>query len=60
MVFVVAFSIFTLTDPVSYVRQGSLTPTAGAIIGRPATPFSVAGVARRTTRRCAVGVYRCY
>ena len=33
--------------------------TAEAIIGRPLTPVSVAGVARRTARRCAVGVYSC-
>lgn len=32
---------------------------AEARIGRPLTPFSVAGVARRTVRRCAVGVYYC-
>lgn len=37
----------------------SLIPTAQAIVGRPLTPVSVAGVARRTVRRCAVGVYRC-
>lgn len=30
---------------------------AHAIVGRPLTPVSVAGVARRTVRRCAVGVY---
>ena len=30
-----------------------------AIIGRPLTPVSYAGVARRTVRRCAVGVYYC-
>jgi hypothetical protein len=34
-------------------------PEALAIIGRPLTPVSVAGVARRTTRRCAVGIYHC-
>ena len=34
-------------------------PDAHAIVGRPLTPVSVAGVARRTTRRCAVGVYYC-
>ena len=34
-------------------------PEAQAIVGRPLTPVSVAGVARRTTRRCAVGVYTC-
>jgi hypothetical protein len=33
--------------------------TAQAIVGRPMTPMSVAGVARRTARRCAVGVYYC-
>ena len=35
----------------------SLVPPAEAIVGRPLTPVSVAGVARRTVRRCAVGVY---
>ena len=33
--------------------------TAGAVVGRPLTPVSVAGTARRTTRRCAAGVYDC-
>jgi hypothetical protein len=33
--------------------------TAQAVVGRPLTPMSVAGVARRTARRCAVGVYSC-
>jgi len=37
----------------------STVPTAEAIVGRPLTPVSVAGVARRTVRRCAVGVYNC-
>jgi hypothetical protein len=41
----------------------SLVTEAQAIIGRPLTPMSYAGVARRTTRRtvrrCAVGVYYC-
>ncbi|MCA8879005.1 MAG: hypothetical protein KDA73_03410 [Rhodobacteraceae bacterium] len=32
---------------------------AYAVIGRPLTPVSVAGVGRRTVRRCAVGVYVC-
>lgn len=35
----------------------SIIPTAEAIVGRPLTPVSYAGVARRTTRRCAAGVY---
>jgi hypothetical protein len=33
--------------------------SAEAVVGRPLTPVSVAGVARRTTRRCATGVYNC-
>ena len=37
----------------------SLVSTADARVGRPLTPVSVAGVARRTVRRCAVGVYNC-
>ena len=34
-----------------------LVPASEAIVGRPLTPVSVAGVARRSVRRCAVGVY---
>ena len=30
-----------------------------AEVGRPLTPVSVAGVARRTARRCANGAYEC-
>jgi hypothetical protein len=40
-------------------RGASLVSEAHAIIGRPLTPVSYAGVARRTVRRCAVGVYYC-
>lgn len=32
---------------------------AAAEVGRPLTPVSVAGVSRRTSRRCAVDVYDC-
>ncbi|TMJ79225.1 MAG: hypothetical protein E6G79_21635 [Alphaproteobacteria bacterium] len=32
-----------------------VTETAQARVGRPGTPMSVAGVARRTTRRAVVG-----
>ena len=38
---------------------GTFIATAQAVVGRPLTPVSVAGVARRTARRCAVGVYYC-
>lgn len=41
------------TAGIGFVRE------AGAIVGRPLTPVSVAGVTRRTVRRCAAGVYRC-
>jgi hypothetical protein len=37
----------------------SFVSSAEAIVGRPLTPVSYAGVARRTVRRCAVGVYYC-
>jgi hypothetical protein len=36
-----------------------LISSAEARVGRPLTPVSVAGVARRTARRCAAGVYYC-
>ena len=36
-----------------------LVSPANAVVGRPASPRSVAGVARRTGRRCATGVYHC-
>lgn len=35
----------------------SFVSTAEAVVGRPLTPVSYAGVARRTARRCAAGVY---
>ncbi len=41
------------TGEVGFARQ------AQARVGRPATPVSVAGVARRSVRRCAAGVYYC-
>jgi len=33
--------------------------SAQARVGRPLTPVSVAGVARRTGRRCRNGTYNC-
>jgi hypothetical protein len=48
-----------LTSQTSISGTSSIVPTAQAIIGMPLTPVSVAGVARRTVRRCAVGVYYC-
>jgi hypothetical protein len=37
----------------------SVVSKAEARVGRPLTPVSGAGVARRTVRRCAAGVYNC-
>ncbi|MEK1887657.1 MAG: hypothetical protein AAAB35_08805 [Phyllobacterium sp.] len=46
---------YQLTIP----HELSFVTIAEARVGRPLTPVSVAGVARRTARRCAVGVYYC-
>ena len=46
-------------ERISFPGAQRLVPTAEAVVGRPLTPVSVAGVARRTVRRCAVGVYNC-
>jgi hypothetical protein len=37
----------------------SFISSAEAVVGRPLTPVSVAGTARRTARRCSAGVYNC-
>jgi hypothetical protein len=42
-------------DPGSMKGSTSLVSQASAVIGRPLTPLSYAGVARRTTRRAVVG-----
>lgn len=46
-----------LGETLSIPGVHSAISPAEAIVGRPLTPVSVAGVARRTVRRCAVGVY---
>ena len=48
-----------LGEQLSVPGVHSAIPTADAIVGRPLTPVSVAGVARRSVRRCAVGIYYC-
>jgi hypothetical protein len=55
---VCAMGLFT-SDESLRGRGSSLISEAQARIGRPLTPMSYAGVARRTMRRCAVGVYYC-
>ena len=46
-------------NEVTGTQAFSLISPAHAVVGRPLTPVSVAGVARRTSRRCAAGVYNC-
>ena len=46
-------------DKIAGSSTFSVISSAEAVVGRPLTPVSVAGVARRTTRRCAAGVYNC-
>ena len=48
-----------LGDQLSIPGLHGLIVSAEAVVGRPLTPVSAAGVARRTSRRCAAGVYNC-
>jgi len=62
---IVALAAFVgVVDPEAVIKSAgtnsfSTVSSAQAVVGRPLTPVSVAGVARRTTRRCAAGVYNC-
>ena len=51
----VAIACLFISDNTSLTQGSSLITQANARVGRPATPGSVAGVARRTTRRAVVG-----
>ena len=44
-------------EQLSFPGVSGYVATAEARVGRPLTPVSVAGVARRSARRCAAGVY---
>ncbi len=64
--FVLALSVVMLVllamevgERISVPGVSGYVATAEAVVGRPLTPVSVAGAARRTTRRCATGVYNC-
>jgi hypothetical protein len=53
---VIAAFCFGLGERFSVTSMRGFVSTAEAVVGRPATPMSVAGVARRSARRCAAGV----
>jgi hypothetical protein len=55
IVSVVGAVCLLIGEPGSMTGSGSLVSQASAVIGRPLTPVSYAGVARRTTRRAVVG-----
>ncbi len=64
-IFYVTLAIATMLGGASIGENFGLPGISGPVteaqarVGRPLTPVSVAGVARRTVRRCAVGVYYC-
>ncbi len=53
---IIGLSGLELGERLSIPGIHSFVPTAEARVGRPLTPVSVAGVARRSSRRCAAGV----
>ena len=56
----VTMSCLTEVGEQMYVKGvPGVVSSAEAVVGRPLTPVSVAGVARRTGRRCVTGVYNC-
>jgi len=55
----IGFFGLALGERLSIPGIHSFVSSAEAVVGRPLTPVSVAGVARRTSRRCAAGVYHC-
>jgi hypothetical protein len=56
---IVVFGVAELAGLLSGSGAPGLVSEAQAIVGRPLTPVSIAGVGRRTVRRCAVGIYNC-
>jgi hypothetical protein len=56
---IVGFPGLQAAERIPALSSYSFVSTAEARVGRPLTPVSVAGVARRPGRRCAVGVYYC-
>ncbi len=56
---IIGLGALELGERLSIPGVHSFVSTAEARVGRPLTPVSVAGVGRRTARRCAAGVYNC-
>ncbi len=56
---IIGLGALELGERLSIPGIHSFVSPAVARVGRPLTPVSVAGVARRTARRCAAGVYNC-
>jgi len=56
---VLGLTLFERAGQLSISGVHGVISTAEAVVGHPLTPVSVAGVARRTTRRRATGVYNC-
>ncbi len=52
----IGLSGLELAGQLSVPGVHSIVTSAEARVGRPLTPVSVAGVGRRTARRCAAGV----
>jgi hypothetical protein len=50
---------FEVVEPYLPASLNGFVAKVEAIVGRPLTPVSVAGVARRTARRCEAGIYGC-
>ena len=61
LVLVALFGILCLEVSERFLPSGmnGFVSTVEAVVGRPLTPVSVSGVARRTARRCSADVYDC-
>jgi hypothetical protein len=59
MVGIIGLCALELGERLSLPGVYGVLSSAEAVVGRPLTPVSVAGVGRRTVRRCAAGVYNC-
>jgi hypothetical protein len=56
-ILIMGLLVMEVGEQLSVPGVSGYVATAGAVVGRPLTPVSVAGVARRSARRCAAGVY---